>query len=153
MVRQCLYVWTTLRFPNAKCWALQFNWLPHLLSLVYQNFPVQIWTQKAVDVKVGHSIWAVEVINCRERLPKGDSKPSLTPTFLSEIELLGSEVSAGSEAGLWAWHWLNSCAPQSPPQLSQCLFPHHHLYCTCTSPPENAARTVLHLLIRIAVTN
>lgn len=106
--------------------------------LVYQNLPVQIWKKKTVDVKVKPSIWAVEVINCRERLPKGDSKPSFTST-LSEIELLCSEVSVGSEAGLWG--------PQSPPQPSQCLFAHHHLYCTCTSPPTKRC------LNRIAFTN
>lgn len=144
---------TALHFSNSKCWAFQFSQLPHLFPLVNQNLPVQVWKQKIVDVKVEHSIWAVEVINHGERLPKGDSEPSFTSNFLSEVELLCSEVSAGSEAGLWAWHWLNSCAPNSPPQLSQCLFPHHHLYCTCTSPQQNTAQNVLHLLIRIAVTN
>lgn len=146
----CLEQLCIFLIQNAE---LQFSWLPHLFSLVYQNLPVQIWKQKTVDVKVKHSIWGVEVINCRERLPKGDSKPSFTSTSLMEIELLCSEVSVGSEAGLQAWHWLNSWTPHSPPQLSRCLFPHHHLHCTCTFPQENAAQTVLHLLIRIAVTN
>jgi len=49
---------------------------------------VQIWKQKTVDVKVKHSIWALEVINHRKRLPKGDGELSFTSNFSSKMEPL-----------------------------------------------------------------